>query len=239
MPASPPKIGGIIAQSPDHVSLIFPLKHTEVFAQISGNLSRVEIKQSFENPLTQPMEAVYTFPLPDEAAVDQMEIKIGDRTIKGDIKKREEAQQIYQTAKQQGRTAGLLEQQRDNIFTQSLANIKPGEEIEVITPAIKEAQSLGIAVSGPYPGDTMFDATALESVDAFIAMYHDQGLAPFKFVTFGGGVNVTLGLPVIRTSVDHGTALDIAGSGIADSGSMLQALRLAYQLAMNQRRHPQ
>jgi 4-hydroxythreonine-4-phosphate dehydrogenase len=70
-------------------------------------------------------------------------------------------------------------------------------------------------------------------------MYHDQGLAPFKFVTFGGGVNVTLGLPVIRTSVDHGTALDIAGSGTADSGSMLQALRLAYQLAMNQRRHPQ
>ncbi|MEA5519259.1 VIT domain-containing protein [Limnoraphis robusta] len=132
MTASSPPIGGIIAQSPDNVSLIFPLKHTEVFAQISGNLSRVEIKQSFENPLTQPMEAVYTFPLPDEAAVDQMEIKIGDRTIKGDIKKREEAQQIYQTAKRQGRTAGLLEQQRDNIFTQSLANIKPGEEIEVI-----------------------------------------------------------------------------------------------------------
>ena len=70
-------------------------------------------------------------------------------------------------------------------------------------------------------------------------MYHDQGLAPFKFVTFGGGVNVTLGLPVIRTSVDHGTALDIAGSGTADPGSMLQALRLAYQLAKNQRRHSQ
>lgn len=132
MTASSPPIGGITAKSPDNISLTFPLKHTEVFAQISGNLSRVEIKQSFENPLTQPMEAVYTFPLPDEAAVDQMEIKIGDRTIKGDIKKREEAQQIYQTAKQQGRTAGLLEQQRDNIFTQSLANIKPGEEIEVI-----------------------------------------------------------------------------------------------------------
>ena len=113
------------------------------------------------------------------------------------------------------------------------------EEIEVITPAIKEAQSLGISVSGPYPGDTMFDAAALESVDVFIAMYHDQGLAPLKFVTFGGGVNVTLGLPVIRTSVDHGTALDIAGSGTADSGSMLQALRLAYQLAKNQRRHSQ
>ena len=111
------------------------------------------------------------------------------------------------------------------------------EEIEVITPAIKTAQGLGIHVTGPFPGDTMFDINALESVDAFIAMYHDQGLAPFKFVTFGGGVNVTLGLPIIRTSVDHGTALDIAGKGLAESGSMLEALRLAYQLAINQRNH--
>jgi 4-hydroxythreonine-4-phosphate dehydrogenase len=85
------------------------------------------------------------------------------------------------------------------------------EEIHVIAPAIEAAKALGIQVSGPYPGDTMFDAKALDSVDAFIAMYHDQGLAPFKFVSFGGGVNVTLGLPIVRTSVDHGTALDIAG----------------------------
>ncbi|MDO8714894.1 MAG: 4-hydroxythreonine-4-phosphate dehydrogenase PdxA [Polynucleobacter sp.] len=107
------------------------------------------------------------------------------------------------------------------------------EEIDVITPAIEVAKELGTEVSGPYPGDTMFDAGCLESVDAFIAMYHDQGLAPFKFVSFGGGVNVTLGLPIIRTSVDHGTALDIAGKGIADSGSMFEALSLAYQLAVN------
>lgn len=110
------------------------------------------------------------------------------------------------------------------------------EEIEIITPAIESAKSMGINVSGPYPGDTMFDANSLSDVDAYIAMYHDQGLAPFKFVAFGGGVNVTLGLPIIRTSVDHGTALDIAGKGIADSGSMLEALRLAYQLALNQRK---
>jgi 4-hydroxythreonine-4-phosphate dehydrogenase len=109
------------------------------------------------------------------------------------------------------------------------------EEIEMIAPAIESAKQQGIDVSGPYPGDTMFDASALEHVDAFIAMYHDQGLVPFKFVTFGGGVNVTLGLPIIRTSVDHGTALDIAGKGIADSGSMLEALRLAYTLALNKR----
>jgi 4-hydroxythreonine-4-phosphate dehydrogenase len=110
------------------------------------------------------------------------------------------------------------------------------EEVEMITPAIESAKQQGIDVSGPYPGDTMFDAAALEHVDTFIAMYHDQGLAPFKFVTFGGGVNVTLGLPIIRTSVDHGTALDIARKGIADSGSMLEALRLAYKLALNQRK---
>jgi 4-hydroxythreonine-4-phosphate dehydrogenase len=109
------------------------------------------------------------------------------------------------------------------------------EEIEIISPAIKAAQDLGIDVTGPYAGDTMFDVAALEKVDAFIAMYHDQGLAPFKFVSFGGGVNVTLGLPVIRTSVDHGTALGIAGTGTADFGSMLEALRLAYQLAVNQK----
>lgn len=109
------------------------------------------------------------------------------------------------------------------------------EEIDVIAPAIEAAKDLGIDVTGPYPGDTMFDAKVLDSVDAFIAMYHDQGLAPFKFVSFGGGVNVTLGLPIIRTSVDHGTALDIAGKGLADPGSMLEALRLAYQLAVNRK----
>ena len=110
------------------------------------------------------------------------------------------------------------------------------EEVDIIAPAIDAAKQEGIHVSGPYPGDTMFDAAALEHVDVFIAMYHDQGLAPFKFVTFGGGVNVTLGLPIIRTSVDHGTALDIAGKGIADSGSMLEALRLAYELVLNKRK---
>ena len=109
------------------------------------------------------------------------------------------------------------------------------EEIDVIAPAIQAAKDLGIQVSGPYPGDTMFDANCLDKVDAFIAMYHDQGLAPFKFVSFGSGVNVTLGLPIIRTSVDHGTALDIAGKGVADPSSMLEALRLAYRLVIHSR----
>lgn len=123
---------GLYVQTPDSQQLAFPLKHTEVSAQVAGNLSRVEVTQTFENPFTTTLEAVYVFPLPDEAAVDEMLIKIGDRTIIGHIKQREEAQQIYQQAKQQGRTAGLLEQERDNIFTQSLANIQPGEQIDVI-----------------------------------------------------------------------------------------------------------
>lgn len=123
-------IGGLYVQTDDK-QLVFPLKHTEVQAKIAGNVSRVEVTQTFENPFTKALEAVYVFPLPDEAAVDDMEIKIGDRIIKGSIKKREEAKQIYEQAKQQGRTAGLLEQERDNIFTQSLANIKPGEQIDV------------------------------------------------------------------------------------------------------------
>lgn len=111
---------------------VFPLKRTEVKAKIAGNISRVEVVQKFENPFNEPLDAVYVFPLPDEAAVDDMEIKIADRIIKADIKRRDEALEIYEKARQQGRTAGLLEQERDNIFTQSLANIKPGEKIEVI-----------------------------------------------------------------------------------------------------------
>ncbi|MGL6140535.1 MAG: VIT domain-containing protein [Planktothrix sp.] len=124
--------GGLYIQTLDQEPIALPLKHTNVNAKIAGNLSRVEVTQSFENPFSTTLEAVYIFPLPDEAAVDEMLIKIGDRILKGNIKKREEAQQIYERARQQGRTAGLLEQERDNIFTQSLANIQPGEQIDVI-----------------------------------------------------------------------------------------------------------
>jgi len=125
-----PKQGGLYVQK-DGRQQVFPLKHTEVMAKIAGNLSRVEVTQTFENPFQEPLEAVYVFPLPDEAAVDDMEIKIGSRVIRGAIKKREEAKQVYEQAKREGKTAGLLEQERDNIFTQSLANIKPGEKIDV------------------------------------------------------------------------------------------------------------
>ncbi|MCT7972322.1 VIT domain-containing protein [Laspinema olomoucense] len=124
-------VGGLYVLSPEGEKQAFTLTHTDVKARIDGNVSQVAVTQRFQNPFDEPLEAIYVFPLPDEAAVYDMEIKIGDRIIKGDIKQREEAQQIYEEAREQGRTAGLLEQERDNIFTQSLANIKPGEQIEV------------------------------------------------------------------------------------------------------------
>ena len=109
----------------------FVLENTAVNARVSGNLARVEVTQTFTNPFEVPLDAVYTFPLPDESAVDDLEITLGDRTIKGLIKKREEAQEIFEQARQEGRTASLLEQERANIFTQSLTNIRPGETIQV------------------------------------------------------------------------------------------------------------
>jgi 4-hydroxythreonine-4-phosphate dehydrogenase len=107
------------------------------------------------------------------------------------------------------------------------------EEINIILPAIKKAQMNGISAIGPFPADTMFRYDNLEHADVFLAMYHDQGLIPLKMATFGHGVNVTLGLPIIRTSVDHGTALDLAQNGKADFGSMYEALRVAYQMVKN------
>jgi 4-hydroxythreonine-4-phosphate dehydrogenase len=105
------------------------------------------------------------------------------------------------------------------------------EEIDTITPVIGELRGTGLNLSGPLPADTLFNPQRLEHYDAVLAMYHDQGLPVLKYASFGAGVNVTLGLPIIRTSVDHGTALDIAGSGQADAGSLIEAVKLAIELA--------
>jgi 4-hydroxythreonine-4-phosphate dehydrogenase len=105
------------------------------------------------------------------------------------------------------------------------------EEIDVIAPAILQLRAAGFDVQGPIPADTAFVPTQLERYDAVLAMYHDQGLPVLKHAGFGDAVNVTLGLPYIRTSVDHGTALDLAGSGRADPGSLFAATRLALDLS--------
>ncbi len=107
------------------------------------------------------------------------------------------------------------------------------EEIEIIAPAVKILQSRGIDVMGPLPPDTLFSARTRQGYDAAICMYHDQGLIPIKTLDFDGAVNVTLGLPFVRTSPDHGTALDIAGSGQASPDSLLAALNMAALMASN------
>ncbi|TXH92133.1 MAG: 4-hydroxythreonine-4-phosphate dehydrogenase PdxA [Pseudomonas sp.] len=109
------------------------------------------------------------------------------------------------------------------------------EEIEVIEPTLERLRAEGLNLIGPLPADTLFTPKHLEHCDAVLAMYHDQGLPVLKYKGFGAAVNVTLGLPIIRTSVDHGTALDLAGSGKVDSGSLRVALETAYQMAASRR----
>ena len=105
------------------------------------------------------------------------------------------------------------------------------EDIDIIAPAIASASAAGIDVAGPIPADTLFVPSRLQGADCVLAMYHDQGLPVLKYASFGQGVNVTLGLPFVRTSVDHGTALDLAGTGRADPGSLIEAVKLAIELA--------
>ncbi|MBD2042998.1 VIT domain-containing protein [Microcoleus sp. FACHB-672] len=209
-PIAPPQSAGLFTA--DNQQKTFPLQHTEVKAKISGNVSRVEVTQTFANPYKEPLEAIYTFPLPDEAAVDDMEIRVGNRVIRGLIKKREEAKQIYRQAKQQGKTAGLLEQERDNIFTQSLANIKPGEKIDV---TIRYTESLKFEggdyefvfpmVVGPryIPGNSVADAAKLNP--------------PISATRSGQDINVTVdidaGVPITEVrSPSHQMAIQRAGS---------------------------
>ena len=107
------------------------------------------------------------------------------------------------------------------------------EESRLISPVVKKLCYEGFDVQGPLPADTLFTPERLNRCDAVLAMYHDQGLPVLKYASFGAGVNVTLGLPIIRTSVDHGTALDLAGTGKIDCGSFIAAIKLALQLVKN------
>jgi Ca-activated chloride channel family protein len=123
--------GELVIQDGAHAGRAFPLAHTAVNARIDGIVSRVSVTQVFTNPYAGKIEAIYIFPLPDRAAVDDMEMKVGDRTIRAVIKTREEARRTYEEAKARGHVASLLDQERPNIFTQSVANILPGNQVEV------------------------------------------------------------------------------------------------------------
>jgi 4-hydroxythreonine-4-phosphate dehydrogenase len=105
------------------------------------------------------------------------------------------------------------------------------EDEGVLAPSIAAARARGIDVSGPFPADTVFVRASKGEFDCVLACYHDQGLIPVKLLAFGHAVNVTIGLPIVRTSVDHGTAFDIAGKGLADPGSMIAAVKLAARMA--------
>lgn len=109
------------------------------------------------------------------------------------------------------------------------------EEIDIVGPVIERLKHEGMQLTGPLPADTLFTPRHLTQVDAVLAMYHDQGLPVLKYASFGQGVNITLGLPIIRTSVDHGTALDLAGTGRIDTGSMKAAIDLAIELAVKRK----
>jgi 4-hydroxythreonine-4-phosphate dehydrogenase len=111
------------------------------------------------------------------------------------------------------------------------------EEIDVIAPAIEELRAKGLRVKGPAPADTLFHPRARASVDAVLCRYHDQALIPLKTIDFDGGVNVTLGLPFVRTSPDHGTAFDIAGTGKANADSLIASLRMGAEMAARRAAH--
>ena len=111
------------------------------------------------------------------------------------------------------------------------------EEIDIIIPLLEKLRHDGMCLIGPVPADTLFNPSQLKQYDCVFAMYHDQGLPVLKYASFGTGVNVTLGLPIIRTSVDHGTALELAGTGRAEIGSLLSAIKMAILLARNKKYH--
>jgi len=110
------------------------------------------------------------------------------------------------------------------------------EDIEIIKPAVEEASNSGLSVEGPFPADTVFYHALKGRFDAVVAMYHDQGLIPLKLLHFSDAVNLTLGLPIVRTSVDHGTAYDIAGKGIADPSSLIAAIKMAAKIVKERQR---
>ena len=110
------------------------------------------------------------------------------------------------------------------------------EEIDIVLPAMEELKAQGINALGPFPADTLFIEKIRTQYDGIVSMYHDQGHIPFKMLAFDRGVNSTLGLPIIRTSVDHGTAFDIAWKGIADTGSLKEAIKLATRKVLYKRK---
>lgn len=192
--------------------------HTEYLAQRTGTPRVVMMLAGGEPPLR---VALATTHLPLQAvpgAITRESLSETLRILEHDLRKR------FAIAKPRILVAGLNPHAGES-------GHMGREEIDVIEPVCAALCAEGVEVIGPLPADTLFTPRVLAGADAVLAMYHDQGLPVLKYATFGHGINITLGLPIIRTSVDHGTALDLAGSGKADPGSLYAAVEAAVQLA--------
>lgn len=188
--------------------------HTDLLAHLCG----VEhVAMMFHSPQLKVVLITVHVPLADVSSLLTPELV--DRTIALTV----DAMRDFGTAKARLALAGLNPHAGE-------AGVIGSEDDCVLLPAVQRARASGVDISGPIPGDTVFVRASRGEFDCVIACYHDQGLIPVKLLAFGQAVNVTIGLPIIRTSVDHGTAFDIAGKNVADPGSMIAAVRLAAEM---------
>ena len=189
--------------------------HTDLLAHLCGT-SRVAMM--FHSPKLKVV--LITVHLPLSEVPKRLTQKLVAQTIELTV----EAMLMFGFVKPSLALAGLNPHAGEN-------GVLGSEEDRVLAPAVRKAREMGVVIEGPIPGDTVFVRAARGEFDCVIACYHDQGLIPVKLLSFGNAVNVSIGLPIIRTSVDHGTAFDIAGKNIADPGSMIAAVKLAAEIA--------
>jgi 4-hydroxythreonine-4-phosphate dehydrogenase len=189
--------------------------HTDLLAHLCGT-SRVAMM--FHSPKLKVVLITVHLPL------SQVSKHLTQQLVEQTIELTVEAMLMFGFVKPSLALAGLNPHAGEN-------GVLGTEEDRVLVPAVRKAREMGVTIEGPIPGDTVFVRAARGEFDCVIACYHDQGLIPVKLLSFGNAVNVSIGLPIIRTSVDHGTAFDIAGKGIADPGSMIAAVKLAAEIA--------
>ena len=189
--------------------------HTDLLAHLCGTK---RVAMMFHSPQLKVVLITVHVPLKDVSST--LTPALVDQTIALTA----EAMELFGTAKPRLALAGLNPHAGEN-------GVLGDEDERVLVPAVRRAQQNGVAITGPIPGDTIFVRASRGEFDCVIACYHDQGLIPVKLLAFGTAVNVTIGLPIIRTSVDHGTAFDIAGRDMANPDSMIAAVLLAARLA--------
>jgi len=189
--------------------------HTDLLAHLCGTK---RVAMMFHSPKLKVVLITVHIPLKDVSK--HLTGELVDQTISLTV----DAMKLFGTPRPRLALAGLNPHAGES-------GVLGDEDDRVLVPAIRRAHANGVHIDGPIPGDTVFVRAARGQFDCVIACYHDQGLIPVKLLSFGNAVNVTIGLPIIRTSVDHGTAFDIAGKGVADPTSMIAAVKLAAELA--------